>query len=296
MEMQSLSVCVPGGCPNNCKFCCAKMKQEKYTNQIEKNRRFRDLYKRDFKRRMQFCRDNGCNTVVLTGDGEPLMNKSFLDDFAEWNEGINSPFRWIELQTSGVSLDDETLRYLRNTVGVSTISLSLSDVFNSDNNQEVNCTPNNLKVDIDTLCKEIKRYDFNLRLSLNMTDFYNTFISYEDDRSVSTIFDRCADLGANQITFRVLYKSGKDTPQDEWIEKHSANKELIQAVKTYIVSFGRELEILSFGSKRYSVNGMSVVLDDDCMSQVSKNTLRYLILRSDCKLYTKWDDEGSLIF
>ena len=114
MEMQSLSICVPAGCPNNCKFCVARMRRDAYTNQIEKNRRFRDLYKRDFKRRLEFCRDNGCNTVVLTGDGEPLVNLSFLDDFAEWNEAISKPFRKIELQTSGVTLNDEKLRYLRN--------------------------------------------------------------------------------------------------------------------------------------------------------------------------------------
>ena len=36
MEVQSLSICVPGGCPNNCKFCVSKMHDETYPNQIEK--------------------------------------------------------------------------------------------------------------------------------------------------------------------------------------------------------------------------------------------------------------------
>ena len=113
MEVQSLSVCVPGGCPNNCKFCVSQMHPSPYIDQIEKNTRFRDLYERDYMRRLQFARDNGCNTVILTGDGEPLMNDRFLKDFAHWNGTIQSPFRWVEIQTSGVTLDDEKLRFLR---------------------------------------------------------------------------------------------------------------------------------------------------------------------------------------
>jgi sulfatase maturation enzyme AslB (radical SAM superfamily) len=289
MDMQSLSICVPAGCPNKCKFCCAAMQRGKYSDQIEKNRRFRDLYKKDFKRRLQFCRDNGCNVVVLTGDGEPLMNIPFLDNFAEWNEGIERPFRWVELQTSGVTLDDEKLRYLRNTVGVSTISLSLSDMFDSGRNQDYNGTPANLKVDIDKVCSEVKRYDFNLRLSLNMTDAYN-------DKTPEALFARLKALGANQVTFRVLYVSGTACEQDVWINQHRVNPTVIEAINGYINRVGRELEVLSFGATRWSVEGISTVLDGDCMSGTPKQTLRYAILRPDCKLYSKWDDEGSLIF
>jgi hypothetical protein len=41
---------------------------------------------------------------------------------------------------------------------------------------------------------------------------------------------------------------------------------------------------------------MSVVVDDDCMSTEVKEDVKYLILQPNCKLYTKWDDEGSLLF
>ena len=134
MQIQSLSIDVPAGCPNSCKFCVAHMHRNAYTNQIEKNHRFTDLYKKDYKKRLLFARDNGCNTMMITGNGEPLMNQKFLADLGEWNDTLPNPFRWIELQTSGVFLDDEYLRFLRNTVGVNTISLSLSDVFSSKNN------------------------------------------------------------------------------------------------------------------------------------------------------------------
>jgi sulfatase maturation enzyme AslB (radical SAM superfamily) len=237
---------------------------------------------------MMFARDNACNTVILTGDGEPLMNHGFLEDFGEWNNSSNKPFRWIEIQTSGVGLDDEKLRFLRNSVGVSAISLSLSNMFDSESNCEINGTPEKLKVDIDKICLEIKRYDFNLRLSLNMNSVYNEI-------PVEKLFGRAHSLGADQITFRKLYTSGDENqPQNIWIVKHEYTN--FSKLNDYILSKGRELEMLPFGALRYSVHGMSVVIDNDCMSTDTKRVLKYLILRPDCKLYTKWDDKGSKLF
>ena len=291
MDVQSLSIVVPGGCPNRCCFCVSDLHPNPLKNQIEENLRFYDLYRRDFIQRLMFARDNGCNTVMLTGNGEPLINKSFLKSFSEWNWGMPSPFRWIEIQTSGVTLDEEKLRWLRNTIGVSTISLSISDVFSSAGNANYNRTPEKLIVDIDALCAEIKRYDFNLRLSLNMTDVYN-------GRPAQEIFDRCKQLGANQITFRVLYTSPHEDPHgiDAWIREHRCVDTHIEEIKSCVREYGHVLERLPFGALRYSVNGMSVVVDDDCMSTEDKNEVKYLILQPNCKLYTKWDDEGSILF
>jgi hypothetical protein len=54
--------------------------------------------------------------------------------------------------------------------------------------------------------------------------------------------------------------------------------------------------VLEFGQIRYDLMNISFVIDDDCMNTKSKNELKYLILREDCKLYTKWDSKGSLLF
>ena len=296
MTIQSLSIEVPAGCPNNCSFCVAKMHEEDYANQIEKNLRFRDLYKRDYLERLAFARDNGCNSLMFTGNGEALMNRPFMEKVADLNETLDKPFRNLELQTSGVGLDEETLRWLRNTIRVSTISLSLSSIFSSDKNAEYNRTPEKMKVDIDALCKEIKRYDFNLRLSLNMTDEYDDIVHWST-LHVNKIFIRAKELGADQITFRKLYNSGLHTPQDKWIEEHAVLEEAWPVLNGYIKDVGRKLEKLPFGAVRYSVREMSIVVDDDCMSTESgKEEIKYLILRRNCKLYTQWDDKGSLLF
>jgi sulfatase maturation enzyme AslB (radical SAM superfamily) len=264
------------------------MRCEEYPNQLDDNKTFYDLYLKDYLKRLEFARDNGCNTVMLTGNSEPQQNKTFLKDFGLFMMMLEKPFRNIEMQTTGILLDEAYLRFLRNHVGVSTISLSLSALDNQTN-RKYNGTPENLAIDIEKLCTLIKKYDFTLRLSLNLTDFY-------DPLNAKDIFDAAQTLHANQITFRVLYDSGLNTTQDEWIKTHAVSQNKVAEIEAYIKAKGRALEIMEFGATRYSVHNMSVVLDNDCMAVELKDSLKYLILRPDCKLYSHWDDSASLVF
>jgi sulfatase maturation enzyme AslB (radical SAM superfamily) len=295
MEIQTLSIVVPAGCPNRCRFCVSRLHDDdEYVNQIEKNRRFKHLYRSDYIARLAFARDNGCNTIIYTGDGEPILNMNFLESISGWNRELEHPFRWMELQTSGVTLNDEKLRWLRNEIRVANISLSLSSIWSDDENANYNTTPEKLKVNIKQLCDEIKRYDFNLRLSLNMTDYYN-------GKSAEDIFKQVSELKANQVTFRVLYyKSNPQTDEEKninnWIKKHRCDDDTLANIWDYVKNKGRRLERLPFGAVRYSVHEISTVIDDDCMNVEAKEALKYLILRPDCKLYTKWDDFGSRLF
>ena len=291
MKIQSLSVVVPNKkCVNDCAFCVSKMHTEDYKNQMDVNLPFYDLYQADYIKRLEFARDNGCNTVMLTGNSEPQMNRTFLKEFGNMNSRLSRPFRWIEMQTTGVAIDEPYLRFLRNHVGISTISISISS-FNDYTNMCYIGANTKIYKPIDKLCESIKKYDFNLRLSLNLCDGFNDAIGNPE-----TFFKKAKSLGANQITFRVLYSSGLDTPQDRWIKSYAWHKESIDEVNEYILAKGNPLERLPFGAMKYSVDGMSVVLDKDCMSMEEKEALKYLILRENCKLYSKWDDEGSLIF
>ena len=147
-------------------------------------------------------------------------------------------------------------------------------------------------VDIRFLCGEIKRYDFNLRLSVNLTSEIET--NWPD---IEKLLLYCSEiLGANQITFRVLYSSGLDTPQDRWIAENAATPEYVETIRYFIKNHGTVLGRLVFGAVKYGIFGMSTVLDDDCMSQTAKEEYKYLILRPNCKLYSRWDDPASLIF
>ena len=262
------------------------MHVEEYKNQMDDNGAFYDLYERDYMRRLQFARDNGCNTVMLTGNSEPQQNRKFLQHFASMNERISSPFKWIEMQTTGVMLDNPYLRFLRNTVGVSTISLSISS-FDDDMNATFIGAPASIYNNISDLCKAIKLYDFNLRLSLNLSSgFYET---------PEEFLSKAKEYGADQVTFRFLYADG-DGKQAEWVNRNKWDVHREQDLIDYVKENGRALEILPFGRVKYSFDGMGIVLDNDCMATELSSDYKYLILRENCKLYSKWDDPSSLIF
>jgi len=302
MEIQSLSLCVPAKCPNKCPFCVSRQHHEEYKEVASD-----DAYWAAVRSRLQFARDNHCNTIVLTGSGEPMANLPYLIRFGSINSTLSSPFQWIEIQTSGVYLGPNILSLRTWDIGVATISLSLANMFDSDANAELMGILKKLRFNTVKLCESIKELGFNLRLSLNMSDIYN-------EVAPEKFFETAKELDADQITFRELYAAESDSKQAEWVKEHSYARNACKymTVKEHVERYGRRLERLSFGSDRYSLDGLSVVIDDNCMDReraklfwpvhpfhdfpFPTKTLRYLILREDGKLYTKWDDKGSLLF
>ena len=289
--IQSLSVVVPNlACINDCAFCVSKMHAADYPNLLDENLPHYDFYIREFRKRLEFARDNGCNTLMITGNTEPQQNKHFLVLLGLFIQMMKDPFKIIEMQTTGVMLDDGYLRLLRNHVGVNTISLSISSFDEEQNKQYIGMKPVLAeKFNLKELCKLIKTYGFTLRLSINLTDAFN-------GTSAEKLFTTCKEYHADQVTLRVLYKSGHDTPQDKWLDLHNIDPAHAETYSEYVVAHGEALEILEFGATKYDLMGMSIVVDTDCMSKASKDVYKYMILRPNCKLYSRWDTPASLIF
>jgi len=308
MNIQSLSVVVPthNSCVNKCEFCVSRTHTNPYVDNISaiskgwKDKQMRDMIRRDIKytdyfNRLQFARDNGCNVIVLTGTGEPVQNPAFIEFFSHVNSTLKTPFKSIEMQTTGVMLtkpDDtfESLKYLYNlrNLGITTLSFSVSNIFDNDRNLELIGCNDMLKFNLFDTIKLAKSAGFNVRLSLNIVNDYDRY-------NVQEVLDRCNDLGADQITFRKLYKSDSNTDIDLWIEKNSSKTFYDKLVK-FVVNDGRFLGVLPFGPSIYDIDEMSVVVDDDCMSEQPKDVYKYLVLRENCKLYTRWETKASLVF
>lgn len=296
MKAQSLSVVVPNKrCINDCAFCVSKMSADTYKNQTDDNLPFFDLYVKDYLKRLEFAQRNGCNTIMLTGDSEPQQNRKFLTYFGLFMQMMRNPFDWIEMQTTGVLLDQNYLRFLRNHVGVNVISLSVSS-FDNEKNMEIIGCPDGVEINLPELCSEIKRYDFTLRLSLNLSSAFNIY-------SPKRLFEKCKVLGADQVTLRVLYADSDETDQGRWVKEHAMSPQNVQQIEEYVMKNGTPLGRLPYGALKMSLHGLSVVLDDDCMGKRDctktgdiEENYKYLILRPDCKLYSAWDDPASLIF
>lgn len=293
MKISSLSICVPTNskCVNNCIFCVSKTHTNPYPDMFRDAKNIDKIYYRnDIKKRLQFAKIHNVDTIVLTGTGEPLQNMGFLDMLNTILIELDHPFPRIELQTSGVMLSDDNLRFLRE-INVNTISLSISNLFNNERNLEIIGVPEKLNFSIEELCESLYKFNFNIRLSLNLTKDYSNICPKE-------YFLKAKSLHATHITFRKLYASENNTPEDQWVKENKLSDIQINKINSYIKDFGNPLYVLPFGFTAYSCNEISTVLDDNCMdvSKDADDTLKYLILRENAKLYTKWDDFGSIIF
>lgn len=293
MKIQSASIDIPGGCPNDCKYCISSMTKNEEFNKNVIGCEDRVFASRQLDHRLQFLRDVGVTSLVLTGaKSEPIANKEVLEIFDAANRRLDSPFVNIDLQTSGAGLTKSKLEYLED-IGVKTISLSISS-FESDINAEINRTRSDRnKVNIGNLCYLIKQQGFNLRLSLNMN-----IEGFRSAGDISLLFEQAARFHPDQITFRKLYypEDAKDMEQAKWIKKNSMPDTFWAQLKGYVENKGRPLNRLEFGAIKYSIHGMSTVIDDDCMAKNNIEAIKYAILRRNLKLYSEWDDPASLIF
>lgn len=288
MNIQSLSIVVPTKrCVNDCPFCVSKMHDNDYNNS------FNVL---QYIKRIKYATSNGVNSCIITGTGEPLQNINFLQNIKDVFLKLNHPFPNLEFQTTGVLLlkkDPNQDLYknleLLDSLGVNTISLSVSNIFDNNENDNVIKIPKHLQFDLQELIAIIKDYGFNVRLSINMINVYDNYINTD-------IFNRLSELKINQVTFRQLYSGSDNSEESKWVKDNACNIETIKSINNFIKQNGIFLYKLPYGANVYSINGMSVVLDDDCMNKNNNESLKYVIIRENGKLYCQWDDEGSLIF
>lgn len=305
MDIQSISVVIPTKmCVNNCPFCVSKMHDNEH--------KYSSFDKMKILKRLKYAENNGVNNLILTGTGEALQNKKFLELLLGFLNEKEVFFPNIELQTTGVFLNVfrevfapmEISKYLLHEIikkydnlellkgiGVNTISLSVSNIFDDERNMDLIGAPKHLRFILNDMISLLHENGFNVRLSLNMTNDYDIYL--EDPLK---IIERCSELGADQITLRRLYDGGTNGHEDKWVRSNRANDDLLNSLNHHIMEMGEMLYKLPYGAGVYSINGMSTVIDDDCMGKSNNDSLKYLILREDGKLYCRWDDRGSLIF
>lgn len=309
MQIQSLSVVVPNkGCVNNCPFCVSRMLNNsgEYPNLMDINHPEYDYNVREYLKRLRYVADNGCQTLMLTGTSEPQQNKQFLATFALLHQQIGSPFTNIEMQTTGMNLDNDRkyLRFLRNFVGVNTVALSVNAMDDLENCRilghkpiveqgvsQQSITEIHPRLCLSRLCDDLKEYGFNIRVCINLSDAFN------NQTGVSICLFASSVLHAAQLTFRRLYYAvGDDTSQAKWIAEHKPGGELINSIKLCLGT-SPIIGETAYGANCYDVNGMSVIYDTDCMGHNPETDVKkYLILRPNCKLYSQWDSKASLVF
>lgn len=285
MKIQSLSIVVPAErCWNKCPFCVSRMHCENYGESIiAKGEQIPESYLN----RMEFVRDEGCNSMIITGDTEPQQNMNFIRQVLYANKTcMKKPFYNISLQTTGSNLNETDIAGMAD-LGLTTISFSISS-FDPDRNAEIIGMPEKAKRDLYDVHSWAKRQNLVTRASINLTDEFEKY-------SPADYFDWAQMNGFDQITFRKIYADG-DNAQSRWIAQHAFPEGRYDAIQRYVMMNGVAILRLPFGHIKYSVHGISTVIDDNCMSKDNIDDLKYAILRPNGHLYSRWDDPGSLIF
>lgn len=285
MNIQSLSIVVPTGkCWNHCAFCVSHMHHEDYGTCILHNNQ---PIPRSYLDRIEFVRDEGCNSMILTGTAEPQQNLEFIFKLLDCNKNLRKPFYNITIQTTASGLTPKDIKDLADA-GVTTFALSMSS-FNELAHWEITNTPKNKQtITFGRLFDEVKKNNMNLRVCFNLTDEFIAVNPYY-------YFNWAEECGVDQVTFRKIYTDGNGS-EAEWVRDHEFPQKEFVIIKNYIKNNGTPIARLPYGFIQYSVRGISTVIDDNCMSKDNIDEMKYAILRPNGHLYSRWDDTGSLIF
>lgn len=273
-NISSLQISIPlKGCINSCKSCIAKISGD--VNNLYKDHSYESDFDEKYIESLKKVKENGCKNIILTSDkGEPLQNKKFIEKIGNFNKILDNWFN-IEIQTTGVLLEDN-IQFLKNN-GVNVISLSVFDIFDDENNFDIITIKEKLKFDLKKLCHSIKNNNLILRLSINLIKSY-------DNHSMNELFQKIEELSPNQVTFKNLWYTEKENPINKWIKTNKASSNILQRISEYIRNHG--------GSKmtefKYDFNGRSIWMVDNCMLG------NYLILRPDTRLYRSWESSNPI--
>ncbi|MHA2004547.1 MAG: hypothetical protein ACW960_10610, partial [Candidatus Thorarchaeota archaeon] len=202
---------------------------------------------------------------------------TYIEDIMDILNRIAPWLAHVEIQTSGVGLNEEMLDYLYE-LGVRVISLSIPALDTRDILEIMRVPP---KYDYDPigLSETIRSKGFTFRLSIAMTNWFDEFTLDEILNQLKSIWK------PDQVSFKKLF--GADDISSKRYD------DFAQEFKSREYT---RLELLPLGVWKYEAYDIGIVWNDDCMVSGPQETPRYLILQPDGRLYTRWDTKASVIF
>ncbi|MBD3407790.1 MAG: radical SAM protein [Candidatus Lokiarchaeota archaeon] len=270
----SLQITVPAGCMNDCPFCVYRQHATRFRTTWQSNHA---RWSREIERRIRYAASRVA-AIMITSHGEPTININYIRDIMKIINRVAPELTHVEIQTSGVGVDDEKLDSLYEA-GIRVISLSVPALHEEDI-LRIMKVPSKKNYRPLELVSKIREKGFVLRLSIAMTDWFDDY----DLEYVMALLVK--DWKPDQASFKKLYGA------DEIATKNYDN--LLEDFKK--VTRYRKLELLALGAWKYDADGIGIVWNDDCMVADEGEEPRYLILQPDGRLYTRWDTKGSVIF
>ena len=284
-EIKPLYIHVPGqACATPCAYCMTRHYMLRPTSCLDEHSPHYTICKQDYYKRMAFARgDAGCNAIFIVGNCEPQKNRAFLERIAVVNNMLARPFRIIELTTTGRSLTRDYLYFLRSVVGVTTIDLNVAS-FNDALNQELAGMSKENKVELLPLTKTIKDLTFNLHLHIYLSKYFDIY-----KENPEQFFKDC------EGKYGAQYLSCHGTPApNEWLQSRKGDSQTKETLAKFVKEKGVFLTQFPSYADVYTYNNLIILMDP--LNIKSSTVSDSLILQTDGRLYTKWDEKTSLVF
>lgn len=284
MKISTLSiVCGTKACNAKCPFCVSKMTPPAnflvYFN-------LNDV-KRNFEKSIQYSLQSGVSTVLITGKGEPTL---FPEHVSQYLSHINNRFPFIELQTNGIRLEDNSLDgYLEHWYlhGLTTVSLSIVSMY-PEQNKRIAGLSDNLVGIIQHL------HDKKLSVRINCTMLKGGVDNISD---VMSLIEWCKNFKVEQLTIRPVAapSESKDPEVARWVEEHIVPVENLEEIYSALRRRGTSLMDLPHNAEIFDVQGQNVCLNN-CLTLPRGEEIRQLIFFPDGHLRYDWAHPGAILF
>jgi molybdenum cofactor biosynthesis enzyme MoaA len=305
MKVQTLSIIVGDtSCNAHCPFCVSRM-TPKCGVDDKKSFNLRNL-----KKACQFAKDSGVSTILLTGKGEPMLEKNY-DEMMSVLSVINEySFPFVEVQTNGTKLLEMDGKILNKMweMGVTTFSISCVHYETKRNREIYNFKYPNL----DQLVAYLHKMGFSVRLSCILLKGYVDTV----EKLVSFI-QKCKEWKVEQFTARPVINAidkkeilGLNEEDEKkkiytWTKKHllppSVHKAMLKEVmsgdylnpkkrvETYV------LLKLMHGAVVCDYDGQNVCMSTCLTHNSNPEEIRQLIYFPDGHIRYDWKKIGAIL-
>lgn len=291
MQYRTFSVVVGTmACNARCPFCVARM-----TPTFGLGNKPTEIDWVAFQKACRLARDGGCETVMLTGNGEPTLFPGQIRAYLESLKGYG--FSNVELQTNGIPIaeaklfgDDELSAW--SNLGLKLIAISVAH-FDPEKNRQIFLPHRQSYIDLPALIARLRGHGIRVRLTCIMA---RGFVDSSAELVKMLAFAR--EHGVDQVTATPVNipQESRDEIALRWTQKHYLRPEEMEDIRSYLAVHGRILSSMKHGAVVYEVNGQNLCLSN-CLTKDEPGALdrRNLIFFPNGTLSTDWQDESAVI-
>lgn len=278
MKIQTISLCTGDGrCPRHCPYCVSRMTgKQDFSNMPE-------IISPKVLKAIQLARLSGVSTALLTSKGETLFGVG-RDHAFQYLSLLNS-FPFIEVQTSGYGLDDDTLKELEEH-GVTTIAIScVSD--SHTRNREIFGTDYEDPFEI---ADRIHARGMMVRLCCTMCAGY-----CESTETVDHMISSCRHKGIEQLSFVPVTAPDKSMSMKitKWASTCGLDVAEVKRLYDHVRKSGPKLMTLMHGGEVYDVDGVSVCIRYCLTDDPETNALRQVIVYPNGDTRYSWTHKAA---